>query len=150
MAPHASSFAHPGWPKAHGSRRPFVSPQPSIVFTAHSPAALRLGEPVTRGPYTSARKCSVRMTCDLFMPSSRMRALRSPLMRSSAAKGSVAAAQNSSATASVRGLIVEVIELLAVGSEAGRQGGLSPESSLDTLVTAAAVTSVYRIIGDEG
>ena len=44
------SFVHPGCPKSHGSRCPFEKPHDSIVLTAHSPAALRLGEPVNRGP----------------------------------------------------------------------------------------------------
>ena len=44
------SFAHPGEPKSHGSRWAFLSPQDVICCTAHSPAALRFGEPVSRGP----------------------------------------------------------------------------------------------------
>jgi len=101
IAPHARSFVHPGWPKFHGSRCPFFMPQSAIVLTAHSPAAFRLGEPVTRGPYTSVRKCSVRITCDRFIPSSRIRELTSESIRSSAANGRTAAALNNMATAPV-------------------------------------------------
>src|SRR3954463_13512047 len=85
IAPQAISLVHPGWPKSHDSRCAFFIPQLSIVLTDHSPAALRLGEPVSRGPYTSVRKCSVRISWECCMPSSRMRELRSVLMCSSAA-----------------------------------------------------------------
>jgi hypothetical protein len=47
------------------------------------------------------------MTCDLFMPSSRIRALRSVSMRSCAAKGT--AAEKSTATASIGVLIIEAM-----------------------------------------
>src|SRR4029453_7163217 len=72
MAPHAKSLVHPGCPQSHGSRCAFFIPQDSIVLTDHSPAAFRFGVPVTRGPYTSVRKCSVRMTCEWLSPSSRI------------------------------------------------------------------------------
>ena len=34
----------------YGSRCPLLKPQLSIVLIAHSPAAFRFGDPVTRGP----------------------------------------------------------------------------------------------------
>src|SRR5687768_9079271 len=39
--------------KGNGSRRPLVNPHAVICLTAHSAAALWLGDPVSRGPYTS-------------------------------------------------------------------------------------------------
>src|SRR5687768_16365103 len=44
------SLAQPGCLKSHGSRWAFSSPHAVICFTAHSAAALWLGEPVKRGP----------------------------------------------------------------------------------------------------
>src|SRR5215475_6906002 len=62
--PLARSFIHPGWPKFHGSRCAFSNPQAAISWMAQLAAALWLGEPVRRGPYTSVRKCMVRMIAE--------------------------------------------------------------------------------------
>src|SRR5215472_62336 len=59
--PLARSFIHPGWPKFQGSRWAFSKRQAVICWMAQLAAALWLGDPVRRGPYTSVRKCIVRM-----------------------------------------------------------------------------------------
>src|SRR4029453_12233461 len=43
-----------------------------VSLTTQSCAALRLGDPVSRGPYTSVRKWSVRMICELSVASRRI------------------------------------------------------------------------------
>ena len=50
MCAEKRSLTQPGWPKSHGSRWPLLKPHDCICLIAHSPAALRFGEPVTRGP----------------------------------------------------------------------------------------------------
>src|SRR5262245_33359075 len=73
MCAEKRSLAQPSLPQFHGERWPFVSPHDSIAATAHSPAALKFGDPVRRGPYTSARKCTLRRICERALASSRMR-----------------------------------------------------------------------------
>src|ERR1035438_6323496 len=51
----ARSLLHPGWPNSHGSRWAFLSPQAVSCLTTQFAAASWFGEPVTRGPYRSAR-----------------------------------------------------------------------------------------------
>ncbi len=53
MNPEKRSLSHPGWPKSQGSRCAFSKPHEVVCFITHSAAALWLGEPVRRGPYTS-------------------------------------------------------------------------------------------------
>src|SRR5262249_35280669 len=71
------SLTQPGWPKSHGSRWPLVKPHEAISLIAHSPAAFRLGEPVTRGPWTSVSICSVCMIVECALASRRILALMS-------------------------------------------------------------------------
>src|SRR5438105_4473507 len=87
------SFTHPGCPKSHGSRWPLAKPHDVISLIAHSPAAFRLGEPVTRGPYTSASMCSVCMIRECAFSSARIFALMSASSRGWAASGASSATQ---------------------------------------------------------
>ena len=56
MCADSRSFVQPGFPQSHGSRCPFFIPHACICSIAHSPAALRFGEPVSnaREAMTSA------------------------------------------------------------------------------------------------
>ncbi len=49
-----------------------ANPHDSICLMAHSPALFRLGEPVSRGPYTSVRTCSVFMIWEFSVASRRI------------------------------------------------------------------------------
>ena len=62
-------------PTARGGRS--SAPTTPSCSTAHSPAAFRFGDPVTRGPYTSVKKCSVRMICECAFASCRIAAVTS-------------------------------------------------------------------------
>src|SRR4051812_19164675 len=81
------SFTQPGCPKSHGSRWPLVKPHDAISLIAHSPAALRLGDPVTRGPYTSASTCRVCMIFEWVFSSWRIFVSMSASRRDWAASG---------------------------------------------------------------
>src|SRR5256885_3662589 len=87
------SFTQPGCPKSQGSRWPLAKPHDVISLIAHSPAAFRLGDPVTRGPYTSASMCSVCMTREWAFSSARIFALMSASRRGWAASGASSATQ---------------------------------------------------------
>jgi len=68
---------HPRPKGPHASRCALVRPKHFNWSRVHSFALLRLGEPVSRGPITSVSVLSVSITCEWFMPSSRMRAIGS-------------------------------------------------------------------------
>src|SRR5262249_4009365 len=101
MCASTCSFAHPGWPNSQGSRWALVKPHSVICFAAHSAAALWFGGPVSRGPYTSVRKCIVRMICECDDSSWRILSL---ILGSvfDCASGKAAASATSKATENVR------------------------------------------------
>ena len=58
------SFTQPRPNVPHDSTRGLVAPHSVNRLTAQSAAALKLGEPVSRGPYTSVSQLAVSITCD--------------------------------------------------------------------------------------
>src|SRR5882672_872998 len=59
-------------PNGHDSLWTFDKPHSPSFLTAQSPACRNPGDPVTRGPYTSASQMTCSMACDRASPSSRI------------------------------------------------------------------------------
>ena len=64
------SFTQPRPNVPHDSMCGLLAPHSVSRLTAQSAAALKLGEPVSLGPYTSVSQLAVSITCERWKPSS--------------------------------------------------------------------------------